>query len=413
MLKRKLIDLASARTAALAAAEAALTAGNQADYDSRMTEVTNLNAEITRIQNLIAEQERNLDIGAPSASEARDMAEERAHQLMAGKEIVFSAKETLRNIRNSTVVSGAIAQPTGAGAEVRDGLGETSLLDLVSVQDMTGLSGWEEPYAIADPTTYVGAPDSVGGTTRTASDPSFGIAPIKPYAVDVTSYVDRNIAKLSPTAYLAKVQQMAFRALRNKIAALILKGDSEGTHIMYGMINGTNKAGSSIIEAISAAVATAAGKVDEQLLNSLFFAYGNSYEAGGDAMLFCNKADLKAWGALRGTNEKGRLFTITPQPGQANRGILGDGGMLIPYLLDPNLTAIDGTAQAATAKPGCIYGDPKNYLLGLFGDYTVRVDESVKSVERMFAVLGDAVVGGNVIVDDGFVVAQVPSNVTV
>ena len=180
MLKRKLIDLASARTAALAAAEAALTAGNQADYDSRMTEVTNLNAEITRIQNLIAEQERNLDIAAPSAAEARDMAEERAHQLMAGKEIVFSAKETLRNIRNSTVVSGAIAQPTGAGAEVRDGLGETSLLDLVSVQDLTGLSGWEEPYAIADPTTYAGAPDSVGGTTRTASDPTFGIAPIKP-----------------------------------------------------------------------------------------------------------------------------------------------------------------------------------------------------------------------------------------
>ena len=72
MLKRKLIDLASARTAALAAAEAALTAGNQAEYDSRMIEVTNMNAEISRIQNLIAEQDRNLDIGAPSASEARE-----------------------------------------------------------------------------------------------------------------------------------------------------------------------------------------------------------------------------------------------------------------------------------------------------------------------------------------------------
>ena len=413
MLKRKLIDLASARTAALAAAEAALTAGNQAEYDSRVSEVTNMNAEISRIQNLIAEQDRNLDIGAPSASEARDMAEERAHQLMAGKDITFNAKEVLRGLRNSTVVAGTIAQPTGAGAEVRDGLGETTLLDLVSVQDMTGLGGWEEPYASADPSPYVGAPDSVGGTARTASDPTFAVAAIKPYEVAVTSFVDRNIAKLSPAAYLEKVQQMAFRALRNKIAALILKGDSEGTHLMYGMINGTNKAGSSIIDTVSATVATAAGKVDEQLLNSLFFAYGNSYEAGANAMLFCNKTDLKAWGKLRGTNEKGRLFTITPQPGQANRGILGDGGMLIPYLLDPNLGAIDGTSQAATAKAGCVYGDPKNYLLGLFGDYTVRVDESVKSVERMYAVLGDAVVGGNVVVDKGFVVAQIPSNVTV
>ena len=412
MLKRKLIDLASARTAALAAAEAALTAGNQADYDSSMIEVTNINAEISRIQNLIAEQDRNLDIAAPSAAEARDMAEERAHLLMAGKDVRFSAKEVLRGIRNSTVFGGTIAQPVGAGSEVRDNLGETTLLDLVTVQDMTGLSGWEEPYASADPTVYVGAPDSVGGTARTASDPTFAVSPIKPYDVAVTSFVDRNISRLSPAAYLAKVQQMAFRALRNKIAALILKGDSEGTHIMYGMINGTNKAGSSIIDTLSATVSSAAGKIDEQLLNSLYFAYGNGYEAGGNPMLFCNKADLKAWGKLRGTNEKGRLFTITPQPGQANRGILGDGGMLVPYLLDPNLTAIDGTSQAATAKPGCIFGDPKNYLLGLFGDYTVRVDESVKSVERMYAVLGDAVVGGNVVVDNGFVVAQIPSNVT-
>ena len=413
MLKRKLIDLASARTAALAAAEAALTAGNQADYDSRMTEVTNLNAEISRVQNLIAEQERNLDIAAPSAAEARDMAEERAHQLMTGGEIKFSAKEVLRSIRNSTVFGGTIAQPTGAGSEVRDGLGQTTLLDLVNVQDMTGLSGWEEPYAVADPTPAVGAPDSVGGTARTAADPTFAVAPVKPYEVAVTSFVDRNIARLSPAAYLAKVQQMAFRALRNKIAALILCGDAEATHIMYGMINGTNKAGSSIIDTINATVGSGKGVVDEQLLNSLFFAYGNGYEAGGNPMLFCNKGDLKAWGKLRGTNEKERLFTINPQTGAANRGIIGDGGMLIPYLLDPNLTAIDGTSQGASAVKGCVFGDPQNYLLGLFGDYTVRVDESVKSVERMYAVLGDAVVGGNVVVDKGFVVAQIASNASV
>jgi len=57
-----------------------------------------------------------------------------------------------------------------------------------------------------------------------------------------------------------------------------------------------------------------------------------------------------------------------------------------------------------------VYGDPQNYELGLFGDYTVRVDESVKAVERMLTVLGDAMVGGNLIVDKGFVVATLPAN---
>lgn len=49
-----------------------------------------------------------------------------------------------------------------------------------------------------------------------------------------------------------------------------------------------------------------------------------------------------------------------------------------------------------------IYGDPMNFELGLFGDYSIRIDESVKAVERMNAILGDVMVGGNLIVKDGF-----------
>ena len=74
-----------------------------------------------------------------------------------------------------------------------------------------------------------------------------------------------------------------------------------------------------------------------------------------------------------------------------------------------------GTEQAASSgadKLCSIYGDPMNYLLGLFGDYTIRVDESVKAVERMYTILGDAVIGGNVIVKDGFVVAKIPKATT-
>ena len=413
-MKRKLIALAAERTAALNAAQAALEANNQADYDASMAKVANLNADINRVQNLITEQERQIDMRQPSAGEVRDMTEERANALRNGREIKFSVSEIRRGLRNSdgdgTLVSGPIVQPIGADSQIMDNLGRSTLVDLVRAMDLSGLGGWEEPYVTADQTPAVGTPSSVAGTARTASDPGFAISAIKPYEVSVTSFVDRNIYRLSPTAYMAKVQSMAFRALRNKVAALILKGDAEATHVMYGMINGTNKAGSSIVTSVNATVADGYGKIDDQLLNSLYFAYGNDYEAGGNAMLCCNKIDLKAWGALRGTYEKRRIFAINPTPGDANRGTISDGGMIVPYLLDPNLLNVEGTAQdnnAGSDKLCCVYGDPINYMLGLFGEYTIRVDESVKAVERMNAILGDAVVGGNVIVKDGFVVAKI------
>ena len=413
-MKRKLIALAADRTAALNAAQAALEANNRADYDANMAKVANINEEISRVQNLIAEQERAIDMHQPSAAETRDMTEERANALRSGREVKFSVAEIRRGLRNAdgdgTLMSGSIVQPIGAGVEIRDNLGYTSLVDLVRTMDMTGLGGWEEPYATAYQSVEVGTPTSVAGTARTKSDPGFAISQIKPYEVSVTSLVDRNIARLSPAVYMQKVQAMAFRALRNKIAALILKGDSEGTHVMYGMINGTNKASASIVSTVNATVDTGHGKIDDQLLNNLYFGYGNNYEVGGNAMLFCNKVDLKAWGALRGTYEKRRIFAIDPLPGNANRGTISDGGMIVPYLLDPNLTPVEGTEQdnnAGSDKLCCVYGDPLNYLLGLFGDYTIRVDESVKAIERMNAILGDAVVGGNVIVKDGFCVAKI------
>ena len=65
------------------------------------------------------------------------------------------------------------------------------------------------------------------------------------------------------------------------------------------------------------------------------------------------------------------------------------------------LTALDGAGDSAQTM---VYGDPMNYELGLFGEFTVRVDESVKAVERMYTILGDAMVGGNLVVHNGMVV---------
>ena len=74
----------------------------------------------------------------------------------------------------------------------------------------------------------------------------------------------------------------------------------------------------------------------------------------------------------------------------------------------PDLTPLSGAAAGASAVQTMVYGDPLNYELGLFGDYSIRVDESVKALERMVAILGDVFVGGNLVVDKGFVVASRP-----
>lgn len=133
---------------------------------------------------------------------------------------------------------------------------------------------------------------------------------------------------------------------------------------------------------------------------------------GANARLLLTKVDLKAIGALRGTNEKRRLFEIAPDAGNPNTGIIRDGGVVVPYTICSDLTSLSTATAGSAAIQTMLYGDPMNFEVGLFGDFTVRVDESVKAVERMHTILGDAMVGGNLTVDKGFVVATLPKSGT-
>lgn len=391
-MRRKLINLANQRTTALQEAETALQANNQADYDSAMARVANLNTEIQRVQDLVTEQERQIDLHQPSAAEARDMAEERGTALMRGDAVNFTASEVRRAINSVTLATGTLVTPTGAGSEIRDpvGNGVSSIVDQVFVQDLTGMTSFLEPYVIEELKANGGVPTDLAGTARAASDPTFGVAEIKPYEVNVTSFVDRNISRLSPADYYNKIYGMAMRALRRKVAALIVNGDGAASPTFYGITGAKNKAGANIF------AEKALTGIDATTLDELYFAYGSDESLGGNSRLLLTKTNLKAIGALRGANEKQRLFKISPDAGNANTGVISDGGVIIPYTLVSDVG--DSTL---------LYGDPVNFELGLFGDYSIRVDESVKAVERMVAILGDAFVGGNLIRHHGFVVGTV------
>lgn len=402
-LKRKLIDLADQRTVHLEAAAAALDAGTQDAYNAEMERVEHLNAEIQNIQTLLAEEQRQLDRRLPDPAEAKDMAEERGNALMKGDVVNFSAQEVRRAVMNSTTLAtGTIVQPTGAGSNIRDPLGNaaSSIVDQVYVQDLTGMGSFLEPYVISEIDAKGTKVSAGAGAARAASqDPVFGVAEIRPYELSVTSFVDRNISRLSPAGYYEKIYGMAMRAMRRKLAGLIVGGDGQTVPDMYGIKNAKNKAGNNIFASVEVS------GVNETLLDTLFFAYGSDSAIGGAARLYLSKKDLAEIGKLR-NNDKQRVFKIRPEGGNPNVGSIEDGGVIVPYTIVPDLTSLTGASAGAQTL---LYGDPLNYELGLFGDYSIRVDESVKAVERMLAILGDVMVGGNLIVDKGFCVATLPS----
>ena len=416
-MRRKLTEKLQERTALLEKAEGLLQEGNREEYRTQMDAVKAMNGEIEEIKSLIQEQDRKFMEKAPDLAEERDKAAERGNLLMKGQEVKFSALEVSKALflsqhaaeKSVTLATGTLAQPTGAGTNIRDPLGSGvgAIIDQVYVQDLTGMSSYLEPYVISDFDASGADVATAAGTARTASgDPTFGVSKISPYELTTTSYVDRNISRLTPANYYAKVYAMAIRAMRRDTVKMIFNGDGQSTPDMYGIKNAKNMAGNPIFATVNVA------EVGPDLLTDMMFAYGGDEELGGNCRLYLNKKDLQALGKLRGTNEKRRLFDIVPDAGNPNTGTIRDGGIIVPYSISSKLTALSASTAGASDIQAMVYGDPTNYELGLFGDYTVRVDESVKAVERMLTILGDAMVGGNLVVDKGFVVATLPKSGT-
>ena len=413
-MRRKLIDLKTQRTALLEGAETLLKEGKREEYRAEMAKVTKMNEEIKDVEDLVREQDRKFLEKAADPAEEKDKAEERGNELMKGHEVTFSPLEVAKALfvpkhteKSVTLATGTLAQPTGAGTDIRDalGYGVGAIIDQVYVQDLNGMSAYLEPYVISEPDAKGAKVTTAAGTARAASDdPQLGVAKIAPYELTTTSYVDRNISKLTPANYYAKIFAMAMKSMRRSTVGMIFNGDGQSTNDMFGVKTAKNMEGSPIYASLDVEA------VGPDLLTELMFAYGGDEELGGNCRLYLNKKDLLALGKLRGANEKRRLFDIVPDAANPNTGTIREGGTIVPYSISSKLTALSVSEKGSSAIQTMVYGDPMNYELGLFGPYTVRVDESVKAVERMLTILGDAMVGGNLIVDKGFVVATLPAN---
>ena len=320
-----------------------------------------------------------------------DVMEKRAESFKKESHFAMNAGET----RSMLISSGEIATPTKVGGITDPFSSYSSIVDIATVEDMTGCGAYKQAYIKA----WQDADAGTEGYAANADDMDVGIVNIAPQIINVITYVSKEIRKQTPLQYLSKVQEGAVIALKKKIAADMISGN--GSTAIFGIYNAVDKDTDSMIQTVDVSA------IDDKTLRNIIFAYGGNDNCfGGDGVvLFLNKTDLIAFGDVRSSTTLQPVYEIIPDGTNPNTGIIKDGGLSVKYCINANCTALSANATAADSKT-MIVGDPKNYKLGLFGDYEISVSEDYKFAEGLLAVRGEVTVGGNVIKGNGFVVVK-------
>lgn len=285
-----------------------------------------------------------------------------AEKFVETRKTSVNAEET----RAVLVSSGNIATPTEVGGINENGfVGVSSIIDLVNVVNCEGMGknrvAYTKTEAEAAAHTEGAAAGGVGST--------FGFVDISPESIAVIDAISKQTRKQSPLQYEAKVREKALLALRKKAAAMV-----------------TEKVLASDICATQTITA-----LNESAIRDIALNYGGDEGVEGVAYLFLNKADLTALGKVRGTNDKKAVFEITRDE-NGNTGTIKDGGTIVKYCLNKNLTA--GTM---------LYGNPKNIEVDLFSPYEVVVSEDFAIDKLMHTIVGDAELGAAVVAYHGIV----------
>lgn len=310
--------------------------------------------------------------------------ETKENKSMENKQIEERAKALVENgkfkmdTRALLVSGGTIALPTVVDQNIMDAYGPevSSLVDLVNVYDATGMGTHRVPYESAGMTAYAETEGSAG----TASDVTFGYVDLTPNDFDALSYVSKQIRKQSPANYENKVVRAARAALRQKASKQIVDAVVASSLATKKTVTGTT--------------------IGASFLRDLVMELGGA-EGIGAGTLVLTKEDLIAFGDVRGTNELQAVYEITPDAADPNRGTIKDGGLVVPYILNKNLTPL----STATADANCMfYADLKCIELDYWGEVEVRVSEDYKFAEGLLTVRGETLLDADLVVKGGAVV---------
>lgn len=370
-----------------------------AELDELNAKKAELEAELAEINAQIAELDKPVEDEGKEENKRNKFnfmkKEERGNKKMTIEERKEAAAKFVENgrkimeTRAVLVSGGTIATPTGV-----DGINDTfnavsSIVDLVKVVDCKGMSSNKIAYMVSGSAADI----KTEGSAAATGEPIFAFTTITPVSFGLVSYVSDQIRKQSPLNYEEKVNSAAKTALRVKAAAIITDAIK----------------GSALNATVDGSVASSKGVIDATTLRKLVLAYGGNENVEGNAYLFLNKADLVAFGDVRGTNEKKAVYEIIPNASNPNTGVIKDGGLAVNYCINSNCDVFAGTTQTTTAKATMFYGQPTNCELDLFGDYEVRVSEDYKFAENLLAIRGQVDAGAGVVKKDGFVALMIPA----
>ena len=308
--------------------------------------------------------------------------EERAANNFRNTGIMTIATDQARAVLMS---SGQLIKPQENATELQDLPGSkiSSIIDLVHVEDCTGMSSYQVPYVVTEPGAAAEQTEGQKGSVSELG--TFDFVTIQPTNVLVLGQISKQAKKQTNVKYAAKVQQNALLALRKKAASIV---------------TGALKASELVKE-----ITGTAGKIEANTLRNLALQYGNDESVLGGAYLFLNKADLIAFGDVRGTNEKKAVYEITPSASNPNTGTIRDGGLTVNYVINSGLTALS-TAEAGAGRT-MFYGSPKCVHVGMFSDYEVKVSEDFAFDSLLDTIRGDLEMGADVVQKNGFIAVTV------
>lgn len=324
--------------------------------------------------------------GGNQQQNQQNEAEARAREFMNTGRNTIPVEE----VRSVLVSGGTLATPTQVSG-INDLLGKnlSSILDLVYVENCQGMSAHRVAYLSAESAE---AGTQTEGSAVANKEPTFAYVTIQPTSIGCYAQISKQVKKQTPLQYAAKVNAQAVKSLKKKAVSMIVSALQAST----------------LVKSVAATLdANNKGVIDEHTLRNIVLAYGGNDDVVGGAILFLNKTDLVAFGDVRGTNEKKAVYEIIPDGENTNMGVIKDGGMSVRYCLVSGLTALSGTAKGASAQKTLFYGDPHCFELDLFSDYEVRVSEDFAFTSLMDTIVGDAEIGGDVVVKDGFVTLSI------
>jgi HK97 family phage major capsid protein len=351
-----------------------------AELDELTAKKAELEKELAEIEAQIAEIEKPAD--DPKEQPAADNQRKtnfdfmkRGNQTMTHEERAAQAQAFVESGRTNVkaaearavlVSSGTIATPTEVSGINETGFaGVSSILDLVKVVNCEGMGKNRVAYTKTD----AAAAKQTEGSAAGGTGATFGFVDISPESIAILDGISKQTKKQSPLQYEAKVKEKAMLALRKAAAKLI-------------------------VDKVLASTLTEAQTItalDQNAVRDIVLNYGGDEGVEGAAYLILCKADLIALGKVRGSNEKKAVFEIIPDE-NPNTGTIKDGGTIVKYCLNKNLTA--GTL---------LYGQMQNIELDLFSNYEIKVSEDFQFDKLMDTIRGDVELGAEVVAQGGIV----------